>query len=73
MCAKALVASSRLSENREVRCDRRSLISLKRAFLSAGSSAPPSRKSRSSFSTIFFCARVRRSKSGPCLSALNLA
>jgi hypothetical protein len=46
-----------LSEKREDSCERRSLISRKRAFWSVGRAAPPRRKSRSSFSTIFLRAR----------------
>ena len=44
---------------------------MNRALSSGDSSAPPSRKSRSSFSTTLRCARVSRSNSGACLERLE--
>src|SRR3990172_3694038 len=67
---KALVASSRFSENFADSAESSRWMSPKRFLPSGGSSAPPRRKSRSSFSTIFRCGFESSANCSEAASAL---
>jgi hypothetical protein len=71
--AKALVASSRFSENFACRLASSSWMAWKRGLSASGSSAPERRKSRISCSTMRCCAAESCANPGPALIALNWA
>ena len=71
--ANALVASSTLSLNVDIRVESSSCTALKRAFFSGASSAPPSKKSRNSLSSALFCAVFRAKMAEEARICLYLA
>ena len=72
-CAKSFVVSIKFSSNLVVSFERDSCIALKRILSDSANSAPPKRKSRTSFSTIFFCAAVSLENPALFFSARNFA